>query len=108
MRARALAALATVAAVYRCSAAETVDITRLPPAASITVDFNKHIRPLFEATCFQCHGPEKPKSKFRLDQEEEALKGGRHGIDIIPGDSARSPLIHYVARLVEDLEMPPE
>ena len=34
--------------------------------------------------------------------------GGRHGIDIIPGDSAKSPLIHYVARLVEDLEMPPD
>ena len=28
-------------------------------------------------------------------------------MDIVPGQSAKSPLIHYVARLVEDMEMPP-
>ena len=28
------------------------------------------------------------------------------GVDIIPGDSAHSPLIHFVARLVPDMEMP--
>ena len=27
---------------------------------------------------------------------------------ILPGESAKSPLIHYVARLVEDMEMPPK
>src|SRR5262249_41342885 len=29
------------------------------------------------------------------------------GADIRPGDSTNSPLIHFVARLVEDREMPP-
>jgi len=28
-------------------------------------------------------------------------------VDVIPGQSAKSPLIHYVTRLVEDMEMPP-
>ena len=28
-------------------------------------------------------------------------------MDILPGNSAKSPLIHYVAYLVEDTEMPP-
>jgi hypothetical protein len=36
------------------------------------------------------------------------LKGGDLGVDILMGNSAQSPLIHYVARVVEDLEMPPE
>ena len=45
---------------------------------------------------------------FRLDNREAALKGGENNQDdIVPGDSAKSKLIHYVARLVEDLEMPP-
>src|SRR5207245_242161 len=38
---------------------------------------------------------------------ESALKGGDNGVDLIPGNSAKSPLIFYVARLVEDMEMPP-
>jgi hypothetical protein len=42
-----------------------------------------------------------------LDNRDSALKGGDNGIDIVPGDSAKSPLVFYVARLVEDLEMPP-
>ena len=84
-----------------------VDETKLPPPARMTVDFDRDIKPIFEHSCYRCHGPEKPKSRFRLDDRASALKGGENGVDIIPGQSAKSPLIHYVARLVEDLEMPP-
>jgi hypothetical protein len=84
-----------------------VDTSKLPPPANVTIDFERDIKPIFEATCFRCHGPERPKSGFRLDNHESALKGGENGKDIIPGDSADSPLIHYVARLVRDMEMPP-
>jgi hypothetical protein len=90
----------------RVSAAE-VDITRLPPPAATQIDFARDIKPILEANCLRCHGAEKPKSKFRLDSREAALKGGDEGVDILPGNSARSPLIHYVAYLVEDTEMPP-
>ena len=81
---------------------------RLPAAASVQVDFDEHIRPIFENACLRCHGPERPKSRFRLDSRERALAGGASGIDIVPGQSARSPLIYYVAHLVEAMEMPPE
>src|SRR5437660_5649483 len=84
-----------------------IDETKLPPPARVTVDFARDIKPIFETTCWRCHGPERPKSRFRLDNRESALKGGENGIDIIPGSSAKSPLIHYVARLVPDMEMPP-
>src|SRR5947208_3182209 len=68
----------------------------------------RDVRPIFEKSCFRCHGPERPKSHFRLDNRESALKGGENNKDdIVPGDSAKSKLIHYVARLVEDFEMPP-
>jgi hypothetical protein len=98
-----LLALACCAAL---SAAE-LDPSKLPPAAQVTVDFEKDVKPIFEKTCFRCHGPERPKSQFRLDNRDLALKGGDDGVDIIPGDSAKSPLVYYVARIVEDMEMPP-
>jgi hypothetical protein len=85
-----------------------VDISKLPPPATVQVDFARQIEPILETSCLRCHGPEKPKSRFRLDNREAALKGGTTGVDIAPGDSAKSPLIHYVARLVPDMEMPPD
>jgi len=87
--------------------AAEVDVSKLPAPAQVTVDFDRDIRPILQETCWNCHGPEKPRSHFRLDNRESALKGGDNGIDLLPGDSAKSPLIHYVARLVEDMEMPP-
>ena len=85
-----------------------IDAARLPPPAGVPVDFERDIKPIFEQSCFRCHGPERPKSRFRLDNRESALKGGENNKDdIVPGDSAQSKLIHYVTRLVEDLEMPP-
>lgn len=88
---------------------ETGPLVRdLPPAAGVIVDFNRDVQPILEAKCLQCHGPERPKGRFRLDNRELALKGGSEGVAIIPGNSAESPLIHFVARMVPDMEMPPE
>lgn len=95
--------LLTVAA-----AAEDFDAGKLPPAARGPVDFTRQVQPLLDNHCLKCHSEERPKSHFRLTSREAALQGGENGVDIIPGNSARSPLIYYVARLVADMEMPPE
>src|SRR5438132_13870655 len=104
---RAVAVIGILAVVGRPLAAAEIDLSKLPPAAAVKIDFDRDIKPIFETVCWRCHGPERPKSHFRLDNRESALKGGENGIDIIPGSSASSPLIHYVARLVPDMEMPP-
>src|SRR5207247_4085034 len=84
-----------------------IDAARLPSAAGAPVDFERDIKPIFERSCFRCHGPERPKSRFRLDNRESALKGGENNKDdIVPGASTQSKLIHYVTRLVEGMEMP--
>jgi len=89
--------------------AASLDPSKLPPPANAQIDFEHDIKPIFDATCLRCHGPERPKSGFRLDNRESALKGGNDNAkDIIPGNSAESPLIHYVAREVPEMEMPPE
>lgn len=110
---RSKAVLALVASLFPSLHAQVSDSemvaleSKLPAPASAPVDFNQHIRPILENSCLRCHGPEKPKGKYRLDSAEAALNGGEHGIDIVPGQSARSPIVFYTARLVEDMEMPP-
>lgn len=88
--------------------AAEVDISKLPPPARQTVSFAKDIKPILEKSCIKCHGPEKQKGKLRLDSREAALKGGENGEVIIPGNSAKSILVHNIARLDEDSAMPPE
>ncbi|MDD5140473.1 MAG: hypothetical protein PHY43_09480 [Verrucomicrobiales bacterium] len=89
-------------------AAAEIQESPLPPPADVKIEFDRDIRPIFETTCIRCHGPEKPKSHFRLINRESALKGGDENTnDIVPGDSSKSLLIHYVARQVPDFEMPP-
>ncbi|HEY5915725.1 MAG TPA: c-type cytochrome domain-containing protein [Verrucomicrobiae bacterium] len=88
--------------------APQLDEAKLPPPATNQVDFARDIRPLIEGHCYKCHAGDKPRSNFRLTSRETALKGGTQGTDLVPGRSAKSPLIYYVARLIPDMEMPPE
>jgi hypothetical protein len=89
-------------------AAAEVDSAKLPPPAEVRIDFDRDIQPILDSSCLRCHGPVKPKSHFRLDNRESALKGGDNNTnDIVPGDSLNSLLVHYVVREVPDLEMPP-
>ena len=89
------------------AASAEVDVTKLPPAASRSVDFAKDIRPIFEKSCQSCHGAEKQKGGYRLDSKASALKGGEtYSPAIQQGNSAGSPLIHLVTGLVPDTKMP--
>jgi len=97
--------------LFFCSmslAEDKVDVSKLPPPAQGQMDFTRDIQPILQNSCLRCHGPEKAKSHFRLDNRASALAGGeKNKNDIVPGDSARSHLIHYTAHAVEDMEMPP-
>lgn len=104
---RGLCCFLTMAPVGTLWSAEPVDETKLPPLASVKIDFARDIKPILDTSCLRCHGLEKPKGKFRLDSREAALKGGDTGVVVISGQSAKSPFIHFVAGLVEDMEMPP-
>ncbi|HUY36325.1 MAG TPA: PSD1 and planctomycete cytochrome C domain-containing protein [Pirellulales bacterium] len=80
----------------------------LPPAATGRIDFVNDVQPILATRCYSCHGPDKQKSGYRLDVKAIALTGGDSGGSIVPGNSAESPFIHYVAGLDEAPRMPAE
>ncbi|WCJ59519.1 hypothetical protein NXS98_17665 [Fontisphaera persica] len=80
---------------------------KLPAPAAFQVDYLRDIKPIFDRSCLRCHGTERPKSDFSLVTREAMLRGGAEGKAVIPGNSAASPLVHYIAGLVPDMEMPP-
>ena len=91
------------------NAAGKIDTSKVAPASTKKgLTYDKDIKPIFEASCFKCHGAEKQKGKLRLDSLAAALKGGENGKSILPGKGVDSPLVHSVARLVPDDAMPPE
>jgi hypothetical protein len=95
-----------VFAAGTCALVAAVDVSKLPPPAARAVDFTKDVQPIFEASCWKCHGSQRAESGFRLDQREAALKGGERGNDIVPGKSAESLLIAAVAHADPELKMP--
>jgi mono/diheme cytochrome c family protein len=102
------AALLSLSLFPTIAADKKVDTSKLPPASDKKdVTYAKDIKPLFEAACFKCHGPEKQKGKLRLDSLEATLKGGEEGKILKAGDSANSDVVHAIARLDEDSAMPP-
>src|SRR4030095_13649004 len=105
-----VAAFAAVAAQAQKSKMHIeIDPAKLPPPATQKgVTYAKDIRPLFEATCFRCHGEEKQKGGLRLDSLEAVLKGGEDGKVIVPGNSKKSLLVAAVAQVNEDVVMPPK
>ncbi len=76
---------------------------------SSAVDYEKTILPILEKNCLDCHGPDKQKSKLRVDRRPSLLRGGELGLPaIVPGDPKKSLLIEAIKKTDSDLEMPPK
>src|SRR5881394_3459586 len=86
-----------------------IDVSKLPPSADKKgLTYAKDIRPLFEASCFRCHGEERQKGELRLDSLDAALKGGEDGKVIFPGASKKSLLVIAASRIDDETAMPPK
>jgi hypothetical protein len=68
-------------------------------AADKPVSFSADIRPVFESSCWKCHGGAIQLSKLDLRTRDAALKGGARGAAIIPGKAEDSRLYRLVAGL---------
>ncbi|QDU81702.1 Planctomycete cytochrome C [Polystyrenella longa] len=67
--------------------------------------FERDIRPIFRAHCFDCHGASEESTKGGLDLRLKrfALEGGESGAALEPGDPDSS----YLLMRIESGEMPP-
>ena len=61
------------------------------------IDFRKEIFPIFESSCFACHGEEQQMGELRLDAKANALEGGVSGPSIVPGSAQASPLVRRIS-----------
>lgn len=104
-----LALVAAVAGRAPTSLAAEIDLSKLPPASTRKgLTYAQDIRPLFEASCLRCHGEERPRGDLRLDTLEATLQGGESGAGIVPGNSAKSTLVHAIAQIDDETAMPPK
>src|SRR4051812_44681366 len=104
--------LSIVIALTLCSSfanAQAPHLSKLPPPSKKEgLTYAKAIRPIFEASCFRCHGEERHKANLRLDSLEAVLKRSEDGKVILPGKRKERPLVIAMARLDEEKAMPPK
>jgi mono/diheme cytochrome c family protein len=77
-----------------------LDLATTPQA----VDFQKHVMPIFEASCIGCHGPKKQKGGFRVDLRKDFFAPGDAAPLIVPGNPEKSRLIAIVSGRVKDMK----
>lgn len=68
--------------------------------------FEMRIRPLLANKCYACHTEER-MGGLQLDSREHALKGGKSGPVIVPGDPEKSLLVKALHYTDAKLKMPP-
>jgi mono/diheme cytochrome c family protein len=68
--------------------------------------FEMHVRPLLVEKCYACHTEER-MGGLQLDTREHAMKGGKDGAVIVPGDPEKSLLVQALRYTDPKLKMPP-
>ncbi len=65
------------------------------------ITFTDHIRPIFERSCWNCHGEASQLSDLDLRTREAAVEGGVRGPALVPGRAEDSRLFRMLAGLDE-------
>lgn len=99
-----------------CAAALIFAAISLSPAISNALPegdsayFERHIRPILVARCYECHSEaeEAQKGGLLLDRESGWLEGGDSGKAVVPGNLEASLLVAAIRRVDEDIAMPPK
>lgn len=61
------------------------------------VSFHNDVRPLLTASCNGCHKPDKKKGGLDMTSYEAIMKGGKHGVPVVPGKPEESSLIEMIS-----------
>jgi cytochrome c len=71
------------------------------PVAAVTAPdkpgfYTEKVKPIFMASCGQCHLGTSHKGGLSLSTKASTMKGGRDGVVIVPGDPANSLLVKLI------------
>ncbi len=69
---------------------------RGPSSSAEAPDFARHIAPLFQQHCLDCHAKQDPEGGLVLEDHASLLKGGDSGPAILPGKSSDSRLVKFL------------
>ena len=103
----ACAALALFAGCGNAGNSAPAGAGSVPAAATRDVSYAGDVQPILQKYCEKCHLGESHKGSFSLNARDSALKSGKNGPRIVPGDSANSELIQHVAGVRGFKPMPP-
>ena len=82
-------------------------LEKVPPQSAQSF-YAVRVAPILHDHCAGCHGARRQKAKLRLDTLAAALRGGKHGAVIQPGDEQGSELVKRIALPPGDARvMPP-
>ena len=74
--------------------------------AKSEVEFRMDVYPLLKSSCLSCHGPNKVRGGFRVDRRQDYFRKEGQPPLVVPGSSAKSPLIDIVSGARKDIAMP--
>ena len=103
-----MSALLLLAIIGQLPAEPAVDAA--PQFAPAEIEFfEKKVRPILVARCYECHSANKqpPEGNLLLDRREGVLQGGDTGPAAAPGDPEKSPLVKGIRYNDAELQMPP-
>ncbi|MEN9576247.1 MAG: hypothetical protein RL514_4102 [Verrucomicrobiota bacterium] len=84
----------------------TVSSYAAAPTPAQVEFFEKHIRPVLAAECYECHSTAKKKGGLALDTREGLLKGGESGPAFVSGQPDSSLLLQALRHTHPALKMP--
>ncbi len=58
--------------------------------------YTAKVQPIFQQSCFKCHGGMNHRGALAFDTRAGLLKGGHHGPAVVPGDPSNSLLIKLI------------
>jgi uncharacterized membrane protein/mono/diheme cytochrome c family protein len=60
-------------------------------------NLNVEVRTILAHNCYSCHGEAKMKGELRLDSKDAIMKGGEHGVVVVPNHPDKSELIRRIS-----------
>jgi hypothetical protein len=104
-RGKAIFAVAAVLGIAALGVAGATALRPRPPEQR--VDFNRDIRPIFNANCMACHGGVKQASNVSFSYREQVLGKGKSGRPtVVPGNPRASELMARITSTDPEIRMP--